>query len=143
MRTFLMMLLAFAISAPLFAQETKKEEPAKEEKKEEPAKEEEPKREMTEDGKKLYADFELVNAKYYEIVLAKVKANEPYKSDEVWNEAVKEAKNAKYKDGTEFHDAITKMKAKDRAFKKDVNALSNKSAKDFATAVEVWSKEKK
>ena len=38
---------------------------------------------------------------------------------------------------------LTKMKAKDRAFKKDVNALSNKSAKDFAAAVEEWSKEKK
>jgi uncharacterized protein YdeI (BOF family) len=143
MRTFLMLILALAAGAPLFAQEeTKKEEPAKEE----PAKEgekEEAKREMTEEGKKLYSDVEIVFAKYYEIVLAKVKANEQYKSDDVWNEAVKEAKNAKYKDSVEFHDAITKMKRADRAFKKDVLELTTRLAKENAAAIEEWSKEQK
>ena len=147
MRTFLMMILALAASAPLFAQdETKKEEPAKEE----PAKEgekddtkEEAKREMTEEGKKLYADVEVVFAKYYEIVLAKVKANEQYKADDVWAEAVKEAANTKYKDSTEFHDAITKMKRTDRAFKKDVLELTTRLAKENAAAIEEWSKDQK
>jgi hypothetical protein len=147
MRTFLMLILALAVGAPLFAQDaTKKEEPAKEEPAKEDVKEgekEEAKREMTEEGKKLYSDVEIVFAKYYEIVLAKVKANEQYKSDDVWNEAVKEAKNAKYKDSVEFHEAITKMKRADRAFKKDVLELTTRLAKENAAAIEEWSKDQK
>ncbi|MCG3183384.1 MAG: hypothetical protein ICCCNLDF_01481 [Planctomycetes bacterium] len=142
MRTLLTMLLALAFCAPLFAQEAEKPpEPPKEEKGEDVK--EPQKREMSEEGKTLFADVERVFKKYYEIVLAKVKANEPYKADDVWNEAVKEAKNAKYKDSTEFHDAITNMKRKDRVFKKDVLDLTTRLAKENAEAIEKWSKEQK
>ncbi|MEZ5992631.1 MAG: hypothetical protein R3E76_09790 [Planctomycetota bacterium] len=142
MRTtkILMMVLALAFSAPLFAQEdTKKdgEEPAKEGEKEAP------KREITAEGKSLFEDVERVFAKYYETVLAKVKANEPYKADDVWAEAIKEAKNAKYKDAESFHKAITDMKRKDRVFKKDVLDLTTRLAKENAEAIEKWSKEQK
>ena len=93
MRTLLTMLLALAFCAPLFAQEAEKPpEPPKEEKGEDVK--EPQKREMSEEGKTLFADVERVFKKYYATVLAKVKANEPYKADDVWNEAVKEAKNA-------------------------------------------------
>ena len=141
----LMLVLALAVSAPLFAQDdTKKDDEKKTEK---PAAEEgekeAPKREMTEDGKKLYADVKLVYAKFYELALAKVKANEAYKSDDIWAEAIKEAKNAKYKDAESFHKAITDMKRKDRVFKKDVLDLTTRLAKENAEAIEKWSKEQK
>lgn len=143
----LMLILALAFSGPLFAQDTKKEDPKKDDGTEEPAKDEgekeAPKRELSAEGKKLFEDVERVYAKYYEAVLAKVKANEPYKSDDVWAEAVKEAKNAKYKDSEAFHKAITDMKRKDRVFKKDVLDLTTRLAKENAEAIEKWSKEQK
>jgi hypothetical protein len=144
MRTFLTVLLALALCAPLFAQDAEKPpEPPKEEKAEGEDVKEPQKREMSEEAKTLFADVERVFKKYYEILLAKVKANEPYKADDVWNEAVKEAKNAKYKDSTEFHDAITNMKRKDRVFKKKVLELTTRLAKEYAEAVEKWSEEQK
>jgi len=141
----LMLVLALAVSAPLFAQDdTKKDDEKKTEK---PAadegEKEAPKREMTEDGKKLYADVKLVYAKFYELALAKVKANEAYKSDDIWAEAIKVTKNAKYKDTQAFHKAITDMKRSDRVFKKDVQDLMTDSAKQFAKDVEDWTKEQK
>jgi hypothetical protein len=146
--TILMMILSLALTAPLFAQDTKKEDPKKEEA---PARDDETKkddkaaqkREMTAEGKTLFEDVERVYKKYYELVLAKVKTNEPYKADDVWAEAVKEAKNAKYKDMAEFSAAIVKMKQKDREFKKEVNKLMDESAKKFAADVKEWSKEQK
>ena len=147
MRTtkILMMVLALAFSAPLFAQEDTPKDPKKDSA--EPAKDEgekeTPKREITAEGKSLFEDVERVFAKYYETVLAKVKANEPYKADDVWAEAIKEAKNAKYKDAESFHKAITDMKRKDRVFKKDVLDLTTRLAKENAEAIEKWSKEQK
>jgi len=140
MRT-LMMILAMLVATPAFAQEA---EPPKEDKPvEKPAEGEAKKREMTDAGKLLFADVEKVYAKYYQILLSKFKDNEAYKTDDVWNEAVKEASNAKYKDGKEFHDAMTEMKRTDRLFKKKVQDLTTKSAEDFAEAVEKWTKEQK
>lgn len=147
MRTLLMMILALAAATPAFAQDAdkpKEDKPAAEKPAaDKPENGEAKKREMTDEGKLLFADVEKVYAKYYEILLAKFKDNETYKTDDVWNEAVKEAKNAKYKDGKEFHDAITNMKRKDRVFKKKVQDLTTKSAEDFAEAVEEWTKENK
>ena len=141
MRTLLMMILLVAVATPVFAQDAEKP------KEDKPAAEktdgEAKKREMTEEGKSLFADVEKVYAKYYEILLAKFKDNETYKTDDVWNEAVKEASNAKYKDGKEFHDAITNMKRKDRLFKKKVQELTTKSAEDFAEAVKKWTEDEK
>ena len=150
--TILMMVLALGFTAPMFAQDTKKEDPKETKKEDAPAKEDEAakdegkdaqKREMTEAGKSLFEDVERVYKKYYELVLAKVKANEPYKADDVWADAVKESKNAKYKDMAEFSDAIVKMKQKDREFKKQLNSLMDDSAKKFAEDVKEWSKEQK
>ncbi|MCB9894893.1 MAG: hypothetical protein H6839_10620 [Planctomycetes bacterium] len=144
--TALMMALTLALSAPAFAQETKKEEtPSKEGEtvKDDAEGKDVKKREMTAEGKSLYEDVERVYKKYYELVLAKVKSNEQYKADDVWAEAVKEAKNAKYKDMAEFSDAIVKMKQKDREFKKQVNSLMDDSAKKFAEDVKEWSKDQK
>ncbi|MBZ0134814.1 MAG: hypothetical protein K8I27_00410 [Planctomycetes bacterium] len=141
MRTLMMMILALAVAAPAFAQEAEK--PKEDKPVEKPDDGEVKKREMTEEGKLLFADVEKVYAKYYEILLAKFKDNETYKTDDVWNEAVKEAKNGKYKDGKEFHDAITNMKRTDRVFKKAVQDHTTKSAEDFAEAVEKWTKEQK
>ena len=113
--TILMMVLALGFTAPMFAQDTKKEDPKETKKEDAPAKEDEAakdegkdaqKREMTEAGKSLFEDVERVYKKYYELVLAKVKANEPYKADDVWADAVKESKNAKYKDMAEFSDTL-------------------------------------
>jgi hypothetical protein len=98
---------------------------------------------MSAEGKTLYADVELVFKKYYALVFEKVKANEQYKAEDVWNEAVKEAVNAKYKDSAEFHKAVTAMKRKDRVFKKDVLDLTTRLAKENAEAIEKWTKEQK
>lgn len=143
MKTMLMMILALVVATPAFAQEGEK--PKEDKPVEKPAedKPEEKKREMTEEGKLLFADVEKVYAKYYEILLAKFKDNETYKTDDVWNEAVKEANNAKYKDGKEFHDAMATMKTKDRMFKKAVQKLVEESAEKFAEDVEKWTKENK
>lgn len=101
---------------------------------------------MSEEGSKLFSEVKTVYAKYYEIILAKAKSNEEYKADEVWDAAVKEVKDAagnpKYKDRTEFHDAVAKMKAKDRIFRKEVNELVTKHAKEFAEAVRKHAEEK-
>jgi hypothetical protein len=140
MRTFITLLLTLTLGAPLFAQDEKPaepaKEPAKEQPKEEPKKDAEP--QMLAEAKKLYEDFLLVYAEYYRLVLEKIKANDPYKADEVWDAAVKTAQNAKYKDRTEFFDAVTKMKAKDRIFKKQVNDQITKFASDHTDAVKKW-----
>ena len=140
MRWLMTFLIALALGAPAFAQEVPPPPPPKEDEKKEEKKDEEPK--MSEEGQKLFADVKLVYAKYYEIILAKTKANEEYKAEDVWETAVKEAKNTKYKDRAEFHDAVAKMKAKDRLFRKDVNELITKHAKEYAEAVKKWSGEK-
>lgn len=90
-------------------------EPAKDDTKPEP-----PKREITGEGQKLLDDVKLVYSKYYAIVLEKTRANESYKATEVWDTAVKEARNAKYKDSKEWSDAIGAMKRKDKVFQKEV-----------------------
>ncbi len=147
MRWFMTMLLGLALGAPVFAQDAdpKKEDPKKEEKKEEKKDEkkdfEEPP--MTAAGQNLYDDVVRVYDEYYRILFEKTVNNEVYKADEVWDTAVKKAENAKYKDRTEFHDAITKMKAADRIFKKKVLDLINKKANDHAEKVNKWIEEKK
>jgi disulfide oxidoreductase YuzD len=147
MRWFMTMLLALALGAPVFAQDPdpKKDDPKKDEKKEEKKDEkkdfEEPP--MTAAGQNLYDDVVRVYDEYYRILFDKTVNNEVYKADEVWDAAVKKAENAKYKDRTEFHDAITKMKAADRIFKKKVLDLINKKANDHAEKVNKWIEEKK
>ena len=142
----LMLALMLVCSLPLLAQE---DTPPKEEKKEEEKKDDtkddakEGQREMSAEGKSLYVDVELVFKKYYALVFEKVKANEQYKAEDVWNEAVKEAANAKYKDSEEFHKAVTAMKRKDRVFKKDMLDLTTRLAKENAEAIEKWTKEQK
>jgi biopolymer transport protein ExbD len=143
MRTLTLLMLALLVAAPLSAQETEKPAPDKTEEKGAEKADEPKKREMSDDGKLLFADVQRVYKKYYAIVLEKYKANEQYKTDDVWNEAVKEAKEAEYKDGTAFHDAITEMKRKDRVFKKEVQTLAEKLAKENAEAIEKWSKDQK
>lgn len=137
MRLLITTLLLMAMAVPAFAQDKPPEAPAEK-------KAEEPK--MSEDGAKLFADVKIVYAKYYEIILAKAKSNEEYKADEVWDAAVKEAKdengNPKFKDRTAFHDAVSKMKAKDRIFRKEVNELVTNHAKEFAEAVRKHAEEK-
>jgi phage I-like protein len=121
----IMTLLVLALAAPVFCQEPEREQPK-----------------MSEAAQKLYDDVEIVYAKYYEILLAKIKANEAYKADEVWETAVKEAKNAKYEDHAEFHRAITRMKTADRIFRREVNELITKLANDHAEAVRKWNAER-
>lgn len=135
MRTVLMMVCAALLALPLAAQE-----PAKETPKEQPksAEAEPAKPQITEEGKKLLEDVKRVYAKYYEIVLGKIKADQPYKADEVWDTAVKEAKNATYKDSKEWSEAILKMKKTDRVFSREMTEFVNKAAKDHAEAVSKW-----
>ena len=137
MRLMMMMLLALMTATPLAAQDTGTG-PAEGEK--EAEKEEKPK--ITEAGAKLLEDVNLVYDKYYAILLDKTKAGESYSSDEVWDTAVKEARNAKYKDRKEFHAAITAMQRTDRVFRKEMQAVSTAKAKSFAEAVEKWAEEK-
>jgi hypothetical protein len=146
MRWFMAMLLALGLAAPVFAQDgdpkdPPKEDPKKEEKKEEKKDFKEPP--MSADGQKLFDDVNRVYDEYYRILFEKTVANEVYKADEVWDEAVKKSENAKYKDRTEFFDAITKMKTADRVFRKKVNDLATQKAEEYAKKVEDWSKEKK
>ncbi|MBE7492675.1 MAG: hypothetical protein HS108_13100 [Planctomycetes bacterium] len=134
MKTILTMLAAAVLAVPLFAQDAPKE-PAKETAKEAP------KAEITEEGRKLLEDVKRVYAKYYEIVLAKIKADESYKAEEVWDTAVKEAKNAAYKDSKEWSEAVLKMKKADRVFSREMNDFVNKTAKEHAEAVRKWAEE--
>lgn len=133
----MLMILGLALAAPLHAQGVEKpgDTPAGEEKAKEPK--------ITDEGAKLLEDVNLVYDKYYEILLAKTKANENYVSDDVWDAAVKDTKNAKYKDRKEFHAAITAMQRKDRVFRKEMQALSTAKAKTFADAIEKWAEDKK
>ena len=136
----LMLALTLVCGAPLFAQDTPPKEPEKIEGED---KDKEEKREMSAEAKTLYEDVERVFKKYYEMVFEKVKANEQYKAEDVWNEAVKAAENAKYKDSDEFQKALTAMKRKDRVFRKDVLDLTTRLAKENTEAIEKWTKENK
>lgn len=142
-RNVLILLIALALGAPLFGQEPKDTDgDTKEAEDQDEEKElEKPERKMSEAGKKLFEDCERSYGKYYEIVLEKFKANEAYKADDVWNEAVKEAKNAEYKDGKAFQTAIENMQGKDRVFKKKLRELVLKMAKENAEAIKKWTKE--
>ncbi|MCF6228462.1 MAG: hypothetical protein L3J82_07375 [Planctomycetes bacterium] len=140
---YLAMILAVAVFAlPMMAQdaaEGSEKTPAANEK---PAEAEKPKKpELTDAGKKLLVDFKRVYSKYYEILLKRIKDGQEYDSNDVWDTAIKEAKNTEYKDRTEFFDAIRKMKKKDRLFKKTSSSLINKYAKDHAAAVKEINKE--
>lgn len=146
----LMILLVLGLGAPVFGQEAEKPEKSeteqptgtddkegdKEDKEgtEEKAAEED-KQKMTAEGEKLYKDAERIYARYYEIILKKFKANEPYKTEDVWNDAVKAAKNAEYKDGEEFQKALQAMQRKDRVFKKKLRELMVKKAREYADAI--------
>lgn len=106
----------------------------------EPVQAQKGKREMSEEGKKLYEDMERIYKKYYETLLAKIKANEKYKADEVWDASVKEAKNATYKDRKEFADAVEKMRKQDKEFGRRAEELINTLTEEHQKAVEEWSK---
>jgi hypothetical protein len=136
---WMLILTCGLLTAALAAQEPAKPEPAKpadpatEPAKPVPAERERPR--MGEDAQKLFDDVNLVYSRYYELVLAKVKADERYSAAEVWEEAVKAARNARYAKADDFHEAITAMKAKDRLFRREVNDLTTKLARDHAEAV--------
>ena len=129
-----------ALGAPLFAQDKPKEpeKPKAEEKKEEPKEDE-----MTDAGKKLFADVELVWKKFYEIKLENIKQNKQVNLDDDWNSAVKEAKNATYKDYKELDVAIKAMQKSDPVFKRKFTELSNKLAEEHGKAVRKWLEEQK
>lgn len=144
MRILSLMFAATLLALPVLAQDAPKEEPkpaAPKEGERVAPKSEETKREMTEEGKKLLEDVKRVYAKYYEIVLAKIKADESYKAEEVWDTAVKEAKNATYKDSKEWSEAVLKMKKADKVFSREMTDFVNKTAKDHAEAVRKWADE--
>jgi hypothetical protein len=140
-----MILLMLGFGAPVFAQETEKpkEEAAETDKPEGEGEAEaaEDKQKMTDEGEKLFKDVERIYAKYYDILLEKFKANEPYKAEDVWNTAIKEAKNAKYKDAEEFQKALQAMQRKDRVFKKKLRELMVNKAKEYAEAIEEATKD--
>jgi predicted metalloprotease len=140
MKYMLTMLFLLTLGAPLFAQETPKEpdKPKAEEKKEEPKEDE-----MSEGGKKLFEDVERVWKKFYEIKLENIKQNKQVNLEDDWNTAVKEAKNATYKDYKEFDAAIKAMQKADPVFKRKFTDLSNKSAEEHGKAVRKWLEEQK
>ena len=140
MKYLLTMLFLLTLGAPLFAQETPKEpeKPKAEEKKEEPKEDE-----MTDAGKKLFADVELVWKKFYEIKLENIKQNKQVNLDDDWNSAVKEAKNATYKDYKELDVAIKAMQKSDPVFKRKFTEMSNKMAEEHGKAVRKWLEEQK
>lgn len=138
------MILALLFGVPLMAQASGDgAKPTKTAEKTAEAKPEVKQPEMTDEGKKLFADFERVYKKYYELVLAKTKSNETYKAASVWDEAVKEAQNAKYEDHAAFSKAVQAMARKDRVFKKKRVESMNKLAKDHAEKVRKWAESKK
>ena len=140
MKYMLTLLALLALGAPLFAQETPKEpeKPKAEEKKEEPKEEE-----MSEAGKKLFEDVERVWKKFYEIKLENIKQNKQVNLEDDWNTAVKETKNATYKDYKEFDAAIKAMQKADLVFKRKFTEMSNKFAKEHGEAVRKWLEEQK
>lgn len=141
MKPVLTLLLALALGAPLCAQESPKEpdKPKAEEKKpEKPAEDE-----MTAEGKKLFEDVERVWKKIYEIKLENIKQNKQVNLDDDWNTAVKEAKNATYKDHKEFDAAIKAMQKSDAVFKRKFTELSNRMAEEHNKAVRKWLEEQK
>lgn len=143
MKCMLTMLLLLTLGVPLFAQETPKEpdKPKAEEKKDEPV---EPKEEeMSAEGKKLFEDVERVWKKVYEIKLDNIKQNKQVNWEDDWNTAIKEAKNATYKDHKEFDAAIKSMQKSDAAFKRKFTELSNKMAEEHGKAVRKWLDEQK
>jgi hypothetical protein len=93
---------------------------------------------ITEEGQKLLDDMARVYKKWSEIVLKKIKDNTEYKSSEVWDQAVKEAQNAKYKNSKEFFDAVAAMQNNDATFKKKSTELVNKATADHQKAVKEW-----
>lgn len=142
MRMLNLVLAEVLLAVPLAAQDPAKE-PAKEPSAETPkAAEAEPaKPQITPEGEKLLEDIKRVYAKYYELVLAKIKADQSYKADEVWDAAVKEAKNATYKDSKEWTEAVLKMKKADKVFSRLMTEYVNKAAKEHAEAVGKWVEE--
>lgn len=126
-----LLLLSLMLCAPLAAQVDKPADPKPEVK---PA----PKREMSEDAKKLYDDMQRVYGKYYELVLEATKQDKVYDADQVWETAVKEAKNAVYKDRKEFFDAVQNMQKTDRPFKEKSTKLVNDLAEAHSKAVTEW-----
>lgn len=138
MRMLNLILAAALLAVPLSAQQPAKEPAADSPK----AAEAEPaKPQITPEGEKLLEDVRRVYAKYYELVLAKIKADQSYKADEVWDAAVKEAKNATYKDSKEWTEAVLKMKKADKVFSRLMTEYVNKAAKDHAEAVSKWVEE--
>ncbi|MCC6574245.1 MAG: hypothetical protein IT462_10685 [Planctomycetes bacterium] len=143
----LTMLLALVLGAPAFAQETPPKPATPEKPVEKPdtrpeakpdAEKPAPKKEMSEGGTKLYEDVERIYAKYYELVLDATKKDKDYDADETWNTAVKEAKNAVYKDNKEFFDAFAKMQKTDKVFKEKSTKLVNDLAAAHAKAINDW-----
>lgn len=128
MRTVIAILIAALVGAPLSAQEKAADKPA-------PV---EVRKEMTEDGKKLFEDMERVYKKYYDIVLEATKLDKTYDADQTWDTAVKETKNAAYKDRKEFFEAVQKMQKADKVFKEKSTDLINDSAAAYQKAVDVW-----
>ncbi len=153
-RNVLVMLFILALGAPLFAQDAKETEKPADDTKESEAEQGEtddgekeeakkPERKMTDAGKKLFEDCERCYTKYYEILLKKFKADESYKAEDIWNDAVKEAKNAEYKDGNAFKKAMEEMQRKDRVFKKKLSELMVKKANENAEAIKKWTRKQR
>ena len=136
--------LALLVGGSLAAQadDAKKTEKPKAEKPEakKEAKPVKPRNQLSDAGKTLFEDCERIYKKYYAVVLKKTKTNEDYKAVEVWNDAVKEAKNAKYKDSKEWSTEVLKMQRKDRAFKKKIRDLMNRLSRENRKAIEEWAK---
>ena len=141
MKYLLTVLFALALGAPIFAQETPKEpdKPKAEEKKEETPKDEE----MSAEGKKLFEDVERVWKKLYEIKLENIKQNKQVNWEDDWNTAVKEAKNATYKDHKELDAAIVAMQKADAVFKRKYTEFSKKMGDEHGKAVRKWLDEQK
>jgi hypothetical protein len=126
MRYLMIMLLALMPATALLAEGGQGQEPERQERQAP---------QMTEAGKLLFDDVKRVYGRYYAAILQKARDNEAYKAEDVWNDAVKAATNAEYKDRTEFQRAITDMRASDRVFRREVTALTNKLAQEHAEAV--------
>jgi hypothetical protein len=126
MKRTMMMLVLLVMPAVMLAQGIAEEPPQRQERQAP---------QMTEAGQRLYDDVKRAYEKYYAIILQKAKDNEAYKSEDVWADAVKETVNADYRDHSELQRAISAMQANDRVFRREVNALVNRLAREHAEAV--------
>jgi hypothetical protein len=122
-----MLILTLLLTPAILLAQALPEEPPQRQEREAP--------QMTEAGQRLFDDVKRVYEKYYAIILEKARKREAYKAEDVWAEAVKEAVHAEYRDHAELQRAISAMRANDRVFRREVNALVNRLAREHAEAV--------